>query len=235
MSMAKHQHDTTRVGLVALAPVAMLGALIYHPYIPRLNNDAAVAAELAADPTRWGLSHLAVGVAAALLLLALLVVVAELRAAGEQVWTAMAAPFVVLGSILFAFLPAMEIGALAVHEAGGDVPAVLAEMGRWFVPILVAGSAAFAVGVLALAAAVVRSGLLARGTAGLVAAALAVLAGARFAPFGVALYVGGAAGIAALWPLAAHLWGRTATTRVTRSPAAAGSRRSRLQDAHRPM
>ena len=204
-----------RAGLVAAAPVLLLAASVYHPYIVRLNNDAAVAAELTGDQTRWGLSHLAVGLAGGLLLIALLIVVAELHAAGEQTWSTLATPFLVLGSTLFVSLPAMEIGALAAAEAGADVPAVLNELNTWFVPVLVAGALTFAIGVLGLALSVRRSGLLDAGGTAVVTTALIVMATARFVPFGAALYVSGAAGVVALWPLASHLRRRAQASPMT--------------------
>jgi hypothetical protein len=194
-----------RAGLVAAAPVLLLLASVYHPYIARLNNDAAVAAELTDDQTRWGLSHLAVGFAGGLLLIALLIVVGELAAAGERTWSTLATPFLVLGSTLFVSLPAMEIGALAAAEAGADVPAVLAELNTWFVPVLVAGALTFAIGVVLLALAIRRSGLLEAGSTTVVMTALLVMATARLVPFGAALYVGGAAGVVALLPLAQRM------------------------------
>jgi hypothetical protein len=194
-----------RAGLVAAAPVLLLLASVYHPYIARLNNDAAVAAELTGDKTRWGLSHLAVGLAGGLLLIAFLIVVGELAAAGEQTWSTLATPFLVLGSTLFVLLPAMEIGVLAAAEADADVPAVLDELNTWFVPVLVAGALTFAVGVVLLAIAIRRAGLLDPGATAVVTTALLVMAIARFVPLGAALYVGGAAGLVALWPIAQRI------------------------------
>jgi len=40
-----------RAAIVAIAPAALLGAFVYHPYIPNLTNKAAVAAALAAHIT----------------------------------------------------------------------------------------------------------------------------------------------------------------------------------------
>lgn len=191
--------------VVAAAPLLMLAALAYHPYIVKLNNDGAVAGEIVANTTRWGLSHLAVGLAAAMLLLALLYVAGHLRETGEDFWTTLATPLMVVGSVLFAFLPAMEIAMLAVHNAGGDLEVILSEMNTWFVPILIASSAAFTLGIISLAIAINRSRVLGRWTQ-VAVAALLVMAAARFFPFGGALYVSGVAGIVALWPVAIHMW-----------------------------
>jgi hypothetical protein len=70
----------------------------------------AVAVALAADTTRWGLSHLVTGVASGLLILAFLAIRSYLRQAGEERWSVLAFPFIVMGSTLLALLPAMEIG-----------------------------------------------------------------------------------------------------------------------------
>ncbi len=195
-----------RAATVALAPAVLLAALAYHPYIADLTDKASVAAALTSDTTRWGFSHLAVGVAAGLLLLAFLAVRSYLREAGEEHWSVLALPFIAIGSVLFAFLPAMEIAMLAVAEEGADVQAILIAMDSWFFPILLAGAVLFALGVLGFATSIVRSGVLSPGLRRLVVVALIVMAATRFAPVGAALYLGGVAGVVALWVLAVHMW-----------------------------
>jgi hypothetical protein len=57
------------------------------------------------------------------------------------------------------------------------------------------------------AAGIIRSGLLGRGTAGLVVTALAVMAVSRLVPLAAfQLYVQGLAALIALWPLAYRIW-----------------------------
>jgi len=116
--------STTRVRLraaiVAIAPAVLLAAFVYHPYIANLTDKAAVAAALASDTTRWWLSHLAVGVGSGLVVLAFLATRSYLREAGEERWSILALPFIVMGSTLFAFLPAMEIAMLGAAEAGAE-------------------------------------------------------------------------------------------------------------------
>jgi FtsH-binding integral membrane protein len=60
----------------------------------------------------------------------------------------------------------------------------------------------FALGVLGFATGMVRSRVLGARLTWLVVGALVVMVAARFVPLGAALYVGGMAGIVALWPLA---------------------------------
>jgi hypothetical protein len=178
--------------------------LVYHPYVDDLRDKGTVAAALTANTTRWGIAHLVVGVAAALVLLAFLAVDEFLRESesGRSEMSALGVPFIVIGSVLFAFLPAMEIAMLGAYGAGVGVEEVLLEMNTWFQPILLAGAAVFAVGVAFFVVAIARSRMLSGGLTWLVVGALVVVAVARFVPLGAALYLGGAALVVALLPIA---------------------------------
>jgi hypothetical protein len=202
-----------RAAIVAIAPAVLFVALAYHPPLPgRQPNVEALAGAVNADVTRWGLSHLAIGVASGLLVLAFLAIHGYLRAHGEERWSALALPFIVMGSTLFTMLPAMEFAPLAAAKTGGDVQAAQAALQPWFVPILVIGSISFACGVVGFAKGIARSGVLGRRRTRLVITALVIMATARFIPFTAAqLYVQGAAGIAALWPLAHQMATHTQT------------------------
>jgi hypothetical protein len=204
--MSATMRERFRAAIVAIAPAVLLAVFVYHPYIADLTDKAAVAAALASDTTRWGLSHLAVGLGSALAVLAFLAIRSYLREAGEERWSILALPFIIVGSTLFAFLPAMEIAMLAAAEVGADLQAVLTALDSWFFPILLAGAITFAVGVLDFAMGIARSGVLSPRLTWIVAGALVVMAAARFVPLGAALYVGGAAAIVALWPLAYEMW-----------------------------
>jgi hypothetical protein len=204
--------------IVALAPAVLLAAFVYHPYIADLTDKVAVAAALASHTAHWGPSHLAVGVGSGLVVLAFLAVRSYLREAGEERWSILALPFIVMGSTLFAFLPAMEIAMLGAAEAGADVAAVLVAMDSWFFPILMTGAIIFALGVFGFAMGIVRSGILSPRLTWLVVGALIVMAAARFVPLGAALYVGGAAGIVALWPLAYEMWKHPEAARPVGQP-----------------
>ncbi|MBW3601183.1 MAG: hypothetical protein KY434_00590 [Actinobacteria bacterium] len=193
---------------VAIAPAVMLAGLLSHPYIAVLPDAAAVAAAAASDTTRWGLAHLTVAVGSGLTALAFLAIRGFLREAGEERWSAPGVPFIVLGSTLFAVLPGLEFAPLAAAETGGDVEATQAVLEPWFLPILGTGVLTFAVGALCFALGIARSRVMGRGLTGLVVGALAVMAVSRGVPAGaVQFYLQGAAGVAALWPLAYRMWG----------------------------
>ena len=199
---------------VAVAPVSLLGVIVYHPFIADLRHKHDVAAALTAGTTRWSVAHLGVAVASALVALAFLAVGAALRNRGEWRWSGRSVPFVVVGCTLFALLPAMEIAVLAASLAGADAEAVLLELDAWFRPLLVGAAAVFAIGLACVATAVVRARVLGRSATALVVAALTVAGVSRFLPFGAALTVGAAALVVALWPLVGTVAARPSARRV---------------------
>jgi hypothetical protein len=211
-------HHALRAGVVAIAPVLLLAALSYHPYLSgRQPNYDEIAAAVSADPTRWGIAHLAAGVASAVLATAFLAIRSYLHEAGEDRWSAAALPFVIIGSTLFAMLPGMEFGPLAADETRGDVAEAQEALVPWFVPVLLAGAAIFAVGMVLFALGVSRSGVLGHGMTRVVAVALVVMALSRFVPFSaVQFYVHGGAALVALLPLAYSIWTHPESTVVVR-------------------
>jgi hypothetical protein len=214
---------TTRARLgaaiVALAPAVMLAGLFAHPYIATLPDEAGVAEAVAADTTYWGLVHLTAAVASGLLVLAFLALRSYLREAGEERWSILALPFIVVGSTLFAVLPGMEFVPLVATEAGADAEAAQAALAPWFIPIMVTGAITFAVGVFAFAKGIADSRVLSRRLTWLVVGALVVLAISRLVPVGVVqFYVQGAAGIVALWPLAYGMGKRPEAARPAGQP-----------------
>lgn len=198
--------STARPIITALAPAVFLGGMIYHPYIATPLDKQDVARALVADTTRWGASHLVVGIGSGLLALAFLAVRSYLRDLGEDRWSRRGLPLVVLGSALFTMLPAMEIGALAGSEAGADAELAQTELDPWFVPILLSSSALFAAGCICFAIAISRQGVGGPGMAKGIAAGLVAIALVRFVPLGASFYVGSVLTVAALWALAYQMW-----------------------------
>jgi hypothetical protein len=200
----------SRFAIVVLAPAVALSGHAYHPWIGSPADPGfleRLAAAVAADPTRWAVAHLGVAVGSGLMILAFLAIRSYLREAGEERWSALGLPFLVMGSVLYALLPAIEFAPIGAYGAGADVAAVQAALMPWFVRILITGAALFALGVLGFAFAIVRSRVLGPGLTWLVVGALVVLAITRFAPVGAAqLYVGPAASLVALWGLAYAMW-----------------------------
>jgi hypothetical protein len=205
--MSDTTSSTYRAAIVTATPVVLLAAFLWHPYIPgRLPNDAAIAAAVAADPTRWGLAHVAAGLASAVVILAFVAIRSYLLEAGEARWSVFALPFVVIGSMLYTLLPGMEFAPLAAVEIGADPQAAQAALQPWFVPTLIAGAVTFAIGAIGFATAIARSGVLGARLTRLVIAGLLLMAASRFVPLiAVQFYVQSTAALIALWPLAYHM------------------------------
>jgi hypothetical protein len=213
-----------RAAATVLAPPALLASFVWHPHIAgRLPNAAAIAEAVAEDPTGWGLAHLAAGVASGLVALAFIAVRGVLREHGDDSWSALGLPFIVIGSVLYALLPGMEFAPLAAVGAGGDPEAAQRALQPWFLSVLLIGAATFAVGVLGVAKGVADRRILDPRMTRLVVAGLVVFAASRFVPFFVVQgYVQAAAALLALWPLAGRMWvprSRSARTRRRILPA----------------
>jgi hypothetical protein len=209
--MADATRSISRATIVAIAPAALLVTLVAHDFLPgRLPNNAAVAEAVAAGTTRWGLVHLGAAVASGLLIIAFLAIRSHLRQAGEDRFSALGVPFIVMGSTLFTLLPGMEFAPLAVAETGAAtavIAAVQAALEPWFVAVLLSGALLFAAGVWGFARGIADSKILGPGLTALVIGALAVMAASRLVPMAIVqLYIQGAAGIVALWPLAYQMW-----------------------------
>lgn len=209
-----------QVAILIVAPVVLLAVFLAHPYLSgRLPNDAEVAAAVADGTTYWGLIHLATTVASGLIILAFLAVRSFLRDAGEDRFSTLGLPFIVIGSTLFAVLPGMEFAPLAAAETGAsaaEMEATQAALASWFVPVMVTGAFAFAIGVLAFARALLVTTLGSRELTRVVVVALIVMAISRFVPLAaVQFYVQGVAALVALWSLAFAI--RTQPAPVTTS------------------
>lgn len=198
--------------IIFLAPLVMLLGFSYHPWLGN-PSDAEFHAELAhavaTDPTRWVISHLGVAVGSGLLLLAFLALRSYLRQASKDRWSALALPFIVMGSVMFAMLPAMEFAPLVAASIGADIEAAQAALEPWFIPILLISGGLFVLGAIGFAVGIVRSDVLSPGLAWAIAAGLIVMAATRIIPLSATLlYVGPVAGILSLWPLGYVMWDR---------------------------
>jgi hypothetical protein len=201
----------SRAAIVAVAPLVLLAAFVAHPYIGLgLPDEASVARAAASNTFRWGISHLTVGVASALLLLAFIAIRGYLREAGEERWSARALPFVVVGGTLYAILPGMEFAALAAAETGGDVRAAQAAVEPWFIPVIVTSGVASAIGIVGFARGILSVGPGALGIPKFVVVAFGAVAVTRIVPLTVVqFYLQSAATMIALAPLAYAMWQRS--------------------------
>lgn len=202
----RQQVSGSSVAILAIAPVVLLAAILYHPFIRRLPDATAVAEAMVADTFRWGLSHLGVAAGAGLLLCAFIVIRGILAEAGENRWSAVGMPFVALGSVLFAVLPGFELGVMASVEAmgagAGGAAAAQAALDPWFIPTLLSSSVLFLIGALGFAGGFIRSGVLSPTATRVVASSLVIMALVRFVPLGAALHASGLAAVLVMWTTA---------------------------------
>lgn len=206
--------------ILVIAPAVLLASFVYHPYLPGvLPNPTAVAEAVMAHPTQWAVAHLLTGVGCGLLILAFLALRWDLRRRGEERWSVLGLPFVVMGYALYALLPAMEFVPLVAAEIGADVEAAQGALGTWFGPLLFTSASVFGIGAVAFAVALRRRTPLSPGWTWFVVSMLLVMAAARFVPvFAVHLYVQGVACVLALWPVAFALWTSGETLQPHESP-----------------
>ncbi len=195
-----------RPAIVVIAPAVLLIGFAYHPYVARPTDEVALAAAAAADTTRWGLAHLAIAVGYALLGIAFIAIRSYLREAGEDRWSALALPLIVLGCATFPVLTGMEFALLAAAKTDGDVAGAQTELTPWFVPVLLIAAISFALGAIGFAKGIATSRVLGKQMTWLVIGALLVMVVARFVPLGAGQVVVGVAGVVALWPLAYTMW-----------------------------
>lgn len=201
--MSAPSRNRFRAAAMVIAPVTLLAVFLYHPYVPGLTpTSEAVAPIVGADPTRWALAHLLTIGVFALSVLAFQALRGLLRDAGEERWSSFAFPLVIVGFVLLAGLPAIEMTVAAAARAGGDTVALLDTVEPWFMTLLAGGTVAFVLGALAFAMGIARSGILNRTMTAVVVVAMIVMAVAAAAPPFVFFYVLGVAAIVAFWPLA---------------------------------
>ena len=212
--MSEHAQMRMRALALFTAPVAMLVAIIFHPYLADEFDVSAMASEVVADPERWALVHLMLMAAFAMILLSVVALRALLRTAGEERWSFIAVPLLVGGSAVFIGVWGLEVTMAGVAKVGGDVEAVFEETDRWFGPVGIAGYAMFILGWLSMALAVRRSRVLGRRQTWFVLGSTVVMIAGLSWPATGGGYVFSFGMMGFTWMLGySALWGAAATVR----------------------
>ena len=196
-----------RITVLAVAPATLLVALFAHPFIEgRLPNQTAIAEVVNAGTTRWGVVHLAAGLASAMIALAFLSLRQYLHEAGEDRFSGLGLPLVIVGSTLYAVVPGMEFAALAAAETGAttaEIAEVQDAIGPWFMAVLITSGLTFGLGAVSFVGAIRVSKIGSARITQAVSVALIVMALSRIVPLSVAqFYIHGLAAVVAMWPLA---------------------------------
>lgn len=164
---------------------------------------------MAQDPERVGCAILLFSVGFAMLVLATFSIRLHVRAAGEERYSFYAVPLITVGAVLLmTCLGAEGLGSIGANEAGADGTAYLEEVRDWTLPTQMVAGLLLLLGMIALAASIVRSRVLSENTGRIVAAALVIGATANLLPWGWALYAGSIALLIALLPVASTMWGK---------------------------
>lgn len=196
--MSEQSRRRARAAVLFLAPVVFVAGILAHPFV-RTYLESHVVAEAVRDaPGQWLAAHLTIAVGIGLVLVAVVVIRGEFRAAGEQRWSVVGTPALLVGGALLAAVVGAEVTLAAVVDTGGDVHAVL-ETGVTFPPFL-AGMALFALGWLCFAVAFYRVPLLPMPLNWLViAASVAIPVAALAIPQTTGAYVYGLAVLVVSW------------------------------------
>lgn len=213
--MSYRLQSRTRALFVGAAPLVLLAGASVHPYLGNMPDSGDIAEAVAADPTRWGIAHVVIGVGIALSLVLFFAVRIHLHDRGEDRWSFWGTPLVAVGLGLIGFMVGAEgIGGRAAAVTP-DVRAFFEEMEPWAVPVYLTANVLLGVGVLAFAKGVASSGTLGRRQTWVVAAGAVLAVAGLFLPTGWAAHLVSLGMIAFAWPLAAHLWSATRHDRTS--------------------
>lgn len=155
--MSERSRALAGAAVLFIAPVVFGAGIAAHPFVRSYVESDVVADAVAGAPERWHVAHLTLSIGIGLLLVAILVIRSHLRGVGEQRWSVIGTPLLIVGGTLLAGLVGAEVTLAAVVESGGDVHAVLATGVTW---AFVAGMPLFAIGWVCFAAAFWRAPLL---------------------------------------------------------------------------
>ena len=196
-----------QITILAVAPATLLVALSAHPFIEgRLPNQPAIAEAVVGGTTRWGVVHLAAGLASALIAVAFLSVRRYLHDAGEDRLSGLGIPLVIVGSTLYAVMPGVEFAVLAAADTGATTAEVAEVQGAirpWFMAVLIGSGLSFGLGAISFVGAITVSKIASARIRQVVSVALIVMALSRILPLSVAqFYIHGLAAVVAMWPLA---------------------------------
>ena len=214
--MSETRQAQVRAGVVAIAPVLLLIGFLTVPYVGDTTDNAAIAKEIGGDAARASWGFLIAVASISLTILAAFSLRHYLTAAGEDGWSFIMVPLVVVGAVIIVVAVTTQFFAVAMaSEAGLDAEAYLIAAEDWFLPLFIAGGVIFGLGWLALAMSVYQSNIMSRELTLLVVVALVVVVAANFIPTGWAGYLLAIAAIVASWPLAYTMWPATVTAPST--------------------
>ena len=198
--------ETTQTRLRALAlfsaPLVLLTAFIYHPYVADETKIQSFVDAASPDLDRWAWAHVLLAIGFLLTTLAVLAARYELRSAGEERWSPPALLLLVTGNALLVGIWFQEVDVAAVGKLGGDIEAFLTQSGTWLEPMALAGFLTMGIGWVLLAVAVFRSRILEPFPSWSIAGPMVLILAGLLTPSTGGAYVFGAGVLGFMWLLA---------------------------------
>lgn len=143
-----------------VAPAVLLAGALAHPFVGDYTHTIVVADAVRAAPGQWAVAHLLLAIGLGLMPLVVLVIRQEFRSAGEQRWSGIGLPLLIVGGTLMATIVGTEITLAAVVDSGGDVLAVREADEALTLPVFLGGVLLFVLGWLSFAMAFYRARIL---------------------------------------------------------------------------
>lgn len=199
-----------RAAVVLAAPVTLLVGWLLEPYVDNPTDPVLLGQAVAAGPDRYLWSQLILGVALVLLMLSMVAIRYYMRDAGEDRWSFLAVPLLLTGFGAAMFVTgAAAVGTWTTVQLGGggdEVARFIDQAHRVGLPVSGIGFILIDLGLVTLAVAVKKSGILTEGAAWTVVGAFILSVVAGFIPTGWALRVVGVGLLIGLWSIGYRMW-----------------------------
>jgi len=158
--MSERTRTRTGAAVLFIGPAVFLAGSLAHPFVRDYMDPGVIADAVKAAHGQWALSHVILGIGLGLVLLAVLVIREQFRGAGEQRWSALGVPPLIVGGTLLGTIAGSEITLAAVVDSGGHVLAVLEASATSTWPLVLGGFLLFDLGWLSFAMAFYRARIL---------------------------------------------------------------------------
>lgn len=197
-----------RAAVLFTVPVLFLVGVALQPYIDDYGDSEEVAEKVATAASRYAWAQLVLVISLAFTFLAFFGLRMYLRGHGEDRWSVIAVPFMVIGGSTMAFASGgTGIGAWVTQDSGGSLALYFDSASDWILGIEAVGGTLAAVGIVAMAIAIARSGVLRKPLNWIVVVALFLSLSALVRGVGsLSSYVAAVTELVAFWILGVQMW-----------------------------
>ena len=158
--MSERSRTWAGAAVLFIGPLVFLAGSLAHPFVRDYMDPTVIADAVKGASGQWAVSHVILAIGLGLVLLAVLVIREQFRTAGEQRWSALGVPLLVVGASLLGAIVGSEVTLAAVVDSGGDVLAVLEAEATSTWPLVLGGFLLFGLGWLSFAMAFYRARIL---------------------------------------------------------------------------